>query len=77
MQRKRAAQSEELNMPEIRNPAAPINAPIAPSAGSVHAPGGAPFAASLHPALAGATGGARVTDLSAWAAVAAGVTAKR
>lgn len=64
-------------MSEIRNPAAPINAPTAPSAGSVLTPGGSPFAPSLHPALAGATGGARVTDLSNWAAVAAGVTPKR
>ncbi len=64
-------------MPKIENRAALINAPTVPSAGSVTTPAGSPFAPSLHPALAGATGGARVTDLSAWAAVAAGVNPTR
>ncbi|MGA2492009.1 MAG: hypothetical protein ABSF67_03560 [Roseiarcus sp.] len=64
-------------MPEIRNPAAPINAPTAPSAGSIHTPVGSQFPRSMHPALAGATGGGRVADVSAWAAAAAGVNPKR
>jgi len=67
--------SESRNSGEAR--AAPVNPPSVPSAGSVTPPGGAPFAPSTHPALAGATGGGRVTDLSGWAAAAAGQTPNR
>jgi hypothetical protein len=64
-------------MSKISNPAAPIDAPAAPSAGSVTTPGGAPFPPSTHPALAGATGGARVASIATWPAVGARATPKR
>jgi len=61
-------------MPEIKNRAAPINAPTVPSAGSVTDPfSGSPFPRSTHPALQGGTGNSetRVADVSAWADMAA------